>query len=401
MKNNDLNKHPSPDLCVFIGRFQPLHAGHCRVINAGLSHGKFMVVLVGSANGPRTVHNPFTTDERIKMVKDTFQNDPRLLVLPLEDSDYNLTDWLERTHQCVDLAWQQIKSSFPEAPAVPSVSLIGHAKDATSYYLKLFPRWGSIDVPQEHVMCATTLRRELFGDYDMFKDQLLDHEGVKWPLEEQIDAYAKLALARADAFFADQAARLADNLAESDISSEVLSILQGFVESADYRAVCGEYLAVAKNKFIWRLAPYAPICQAADAVVVQSGHVLLLKRNSYPGKGLWALPGGYVEEYEEFLDAALRELNEEVGLKVPDKVLLGHLKDNKRFSAPRRSARGRMVTEAFLIHLDPGPLPKTKKAGLPDDEEAQAIAWVPISALRREDMFEDHYAIIKNMTAQI
>lgn len=401
MQNNIEKLNQSPDLCVFIGRFQPLHAGHCRVITEGLRLGKFMVVLVGSANNPRTVPNPFTADERIQLVKDTFHNDPRLIVLPLEDSDYNLNDWLDRTHLAVDDAWEKIRSSFPQAPAVPSVCLIGHAKDASSYYLKLFPRWGALDVAQEHVMCATTLRRELFGDYEMFLPEMEAREGKKWPLEDQITAYTDQARTRASAFLADQSNRMQAKDPAPDISPCVLDFLAGFIQTPDYRNVCAEYLAVARNKFAWRHAPYAAICQAADAVVVQSGHVLLIKRNSYPGKGLWALPGGYVEEYEEFLDAALRELDEEVGLKVPKKVLLGHIVENKRFSAPHRSARGRMVTEAYLIHLDPGPLPKTKKGGQPGDEETQDIAWTLISKLRREDMFEDHYAIIKNMTAGI
>lgn len=395
----------APDLCVFIGRFQPLHAGHICVIREGLRQGKFMVVLIGSANEPRSPRNPFYFAERARVVRETFGNDPRLIVLPLEDSDYNLTDWLERAHLAVDAAWEQIRAEFPGAPEVPTVSLIGHAKDATSFYLNLFPRWGSIDVPQEHVMCATKLRQQLFGDREMIWPDLLAHENdeTPWPMAALISRYTELARDRANFFLTEQRAlSQAEGAAKpADLSAAGIAFLEEFLKTEDFGTVCAEYASVARNKFLWRHAPYAPIFQTADAMVVQSGHVLMIKRNSYPGKGLWALPGGYVEENEPVLRAALRELDEEAALKVPPAVLLGHIKDQKRFDAPFRSARGRVITEAYLIHLKPGPLPKTKKGGQPGDEETQDIAWKLISKLRREECFEDHYSIIGNLKGQI
>ena len=48
------------DLCVFIGRFQPFHAAHLKVVQMALQHGRFVLVLVGSAGAPRSHRNPFT-----------------------------------------------------------------------------------------------------------------------------------------------------------------------------------------------------------------------------------------------------------------------------------------------------------------------------------------------------
>lgn len=181
----------------------------------------------------------------------------------------------------------------------------------------------------------------------------------------------------------------------------VVEFLEKFLHTAGYEDVAREYGFVAKYQYAWRFAPHTPIFTTTDAIVVQSGHILLVKRRNYPGKGLWALPGGFLEPNETLETACLRELDEETKIKVPDAVLRGHIKMREVFDAPFRSSRGRTITHAFLIELDPGKLPKIKKGGQPDDEETENIAWVRLSDLRREQFFEDHYAIIKKLTAQL
>jgi bifunctional NMN adenylyltransferase/nudix hydrolase len=52
------------DLAVFIGRMQPLHNGHVQNINNALEIADNVLVIVGSANQPRTPKNPFTASER-------------------------------------------------------------------------------------------------------------------------------------------------------------------------------------------------------------------------------------------------------------------------------------------------------------------------------------------------
>jgi bifunctional NMN adenylyltransferase/nudix hydrolase len=118
----------------------------------------------------------------------------------------------------------------------------------------------------------------------------------------------------------------------------------------------------------------------------------MIKRKSEPGKGLWALPGGFLDANKDksMVSCAIRELKEETGIKVPVPVLLGSIKSNKVFDAINRSARGRTITHAYYIQLPDGELPKVK-----GQDDAEKASWIPIARLDSSEVFEDHYEIIQ------
>jgi 8-oxo-dGTP diphosphatase len=57
-----------------------------------------------------------------------------------------------------------------------------------------------------------------------------------------------------------------------------------------------------------------------------SGRLLLIKRGHEPGKGLWSIPGGRVEEGESDAEALIREVREETGLIVAPGRLIGRVR---------------------------------------------------------------------------
>lgn len=70
-----------------------------------------------------------------------------------------------------------------------------------------------------------------------------------------------------------------------------------------------------KKRRVKRQYPKQPL-PAVGAVVKNGDRVLLVKRRFEPSAGKWSIPGGLVELGERVKDAVVREVEEEVGLKV-------------------------------------------------------------------------------------
>lgn len=324
------------DLGVFIGRFQPFHLGHVSVINAALEHSKHVVVLVGSADEARSAYNPFTFQERKKMILNHFPNN--VLVLPIYDYPYNNTKWItgvqDAVHEAIDFF--NINNA--------NIGLFGHSKDHTSYYLKMFPQWGSMEVPNYNDVSATPIREDFFA-------------------QKKIE----------------------------NIPQSTIDFLDEFYNSSIYKNLTDEFKYYREYRKQFENLKYPPIFTTVDAVVIQSGHVLMIERRSRPGKGLWALPGGFLNANEKIEDARIRELIEETKINVPELVLRGSIVCEKIFDNPHRSSRGRVITHAAMFKLKENTkFPKVKGA-----DDAKRAKWIALSDIRRDQCFEDHAAIIE------
>jgi bifunctional NMN adenylyltransferase/nudix hydrolase len=134
---------------------------------------------------------------------------------------------------------------------------------------------------------------------------------------------------------------------------------------------------------------------AADVVVVSAdGCVLLVKRSSAPGKGKWALPGGFVDADETFLHAAIRELEEETGIRLADLISGEQVspEDHEVFDGPDRDPRARIVSVAFLFRLPQQSQILSAKAG----DDAAGAEWIGLDDLPGPDRFySDHHQILR------
>lgn len=346
---------------VFIGRFQPVHNAHLEIINGALysksGDETDVIICIGSAFRPRTPKDPFTWQEREEMIRCAYKEseNERIHIVPIPDSLYNDTQWARDIQNAVNGVICDNTSDSDDIV----IRLVGHKKDDSSFYLDMFPQWGFVGITNIDDLHSTTIR-------DYYLNQ-------KWQREEEdIDVFVEMC--------------------QDHLQPDVFDWLLDFRETTDFEMLREEHTFIEKYKSAWSSAPYAPTFITCDGVVIQSGHILLVERKAAPGRGLYALPGGFVDQNERIEDAVLRELREETRLKVPEPVLRGSIKDSAVFDHPGRSLRGRTVTHAYLIELNPGPLPKVKGG----DDAAEAM-WMPVDEVlnMQEKLFEDHASIIK------
>lgn len=122
----------------------------------------------------------------------------------------------------------------------------------------------------------------------------------------------------------------------------------------------------------------------ADVVVVrEDGHVLLVRRGAEPFEGAWALPGGHLDSGETPLDAAVRELAEETGVRVEPADLreVGVWKDEGR------DPRGRYVTTVYAVDVPAGTAAQAA-------DDAASLVWLPTGTALDVPLAFDHSDIL-------
>lgn len=130
----------------------------------------------------------------------------------------------------------------------------------------------------------------------------------------------------------------------------------------------------------------------ADCVVMTTEatpHVLLIERGFEPYKGCWAFPSGFMDMDETAEQCAIRELEEETGLKISCIHQIG------AYSKVDRDPRGRTITVAYLAIVD---APVSVKG----QDDAAKAQWYPIDALPplafdHEDILKDAFSLFTHL----
>jgi bifunctional NMN adenylyltransferase/nudix hydrolase len=321
--------------CVCIGRFQPFHNAHHELVKEALNHGETVLVVIGSAYKARNIQNPWTAEEREEMIRSTLTDEEKARVKFFYVRDYFYTNnrWLTEV--------QRIVSEATDGVDDDQICDIGE--------VSWFPQWKFIKMRNLDRMPHATTVRGLYFTHD--------------------------------------------NAYKANVSPAVATYLENFKSTPIFKALKEEYEHIRNYRASWDGAPFPPTFVTVDCIVIRSGHVLVVRRKGSPGRGLIALPGGFLNQKETIQDGALRELKEETGIKLPKEELEKAVVEQKVFDYPERSLRGRTITHAFLIDLGNGPLPIVKGS-----DDADKAWWMSLSdlATREAEFFEDHFHIISH-----
>ncbi|MDO8955164.1 MAG: bifunctional nicotinamide-nucleotide adenylyltransferase/Nudix hydroxylase [Gammaproteobacteria bacterium] len=336
---------------VFIGRFQPFHRGHLAIIQKALETCDKLIIVVGSINRARTIKNPWTFEERKALILAGLALNPlspslpheggggfKGVILGVEDQMYNEGVWNGSVKALV------ISNTSP----LDSIVLIGHDKDETTYYLKAFPEWGRLELANYCQLNATPIREQYFSGKEVIEIEGLTQASQRY--------------------------------------------LSEFRNTQHYSELQQEFNYIKSYKASWSKAPYPPMHVTTDAVVICNQHILLVQRGHFPGKGLWALPGGFLEQKEWIWEGLIRELIEETSIDLSVVQLKTYLVKTKVFDNPGRSQIGRVITNAGLFEITGHPLPRIKAA-----DDAAAAKWLPLSEFWQisDQLHDDHYFIVK------
>ena len=321
------------EYCLYIGRFQPFHNGHYELLKEAFNQAENVIIAIGSHNLAPDTRNPWTSAQREAMITVALNDDEkqRVKFIYVRDYYYLPNMWLADVQQQVYQATEGCDDS--------KICNIGATND--------FPQWKFIQMANNEKFPHATKIRDLYFTHDA--------------------AY------------------------KNHVHPNVTQILESFKKTNEFKALKTGYDFLVDYHIAWEGAPFPPTFVTVDAIVIRSGHVLVVRRKGALGKGLIALPGGFLNQNETAQDAAIRELKEETGIKLSKEELEKAIAGRKVFDYPERSLRGRTITHGFFIDLKRGPLPIVKGS-----DDADKAWWMSLREFetRESEFFEDHFHII-------
>ncbi len=334
---------------VYIGRFQPLHIGHLTVIEHMMSHYHHIIVMVGSVNQAASIKNPFDFELRKSWIETCYklmaakkQLVPKLTILPLNDYRYREQKWENELEK-------KVQNAITHSD---TVTLVGHEKDQSSYYLKSFPQWASEGIAQSISISATTIRNAWFSAH------LKNIGTVKKYLPQNVI---------------------------NDLSNSCPA----------HRNLLDDYLYYQNEQQLVIDCAFSDYLKflSCRIVIVTQGHILLIKRLKTPGKDCWALPGGNVKTDQSYMEAALVNLLEIQEIILMDGLNLKNaIKSQQLFDLTSRNIGVNRACMAYYCELgntNDKSLPKLNKTSHLKD-----AIWMPIDKIKTMQLYNDHADII-------
>lgn len=223
------------DYALYIGRFQPFHHGHLASLKHAFTLAKKVIIILGSYKLASSLTDPWTVLERKKMILSALIAPERRRVqfIFIRDRLYNEDLWKENLIREVEFKTKSLTTRSPL-----KIVIVGHMKDNTSYYLKIFPQWPLIETGNFYNLNSTQFRTRYFSN---------------------------------------------QHLSYNDIPKPIATFLKDFRKTKTFKLLQNE------NEFL-KLNTSPLTKKIFYACLVWGHYILLEKRSNFPGKNLYSLP---------------------------------------------------------------------------------------------------------------
>ncbi|WGL60243.1 adenylyltransferase/cytidyltransferase family protein [Pigmentibacter sp. JX0631] len=322
------------EFSVYIGRFQPFHLGHLQSIKFALKYSKKLIIILGGAYSSPSPRGPWNITQRIEMIRSclTTLEKKKVFFVGIRDRLYCEEKWIQNVQGEV----------FKITNSESNIAIIGHQKDSSSYYLKIFPQWKFLETGNFKQINATDIRKIYFLKKDLPRIKEL-------------------------------------------VPKSILNYLTKYSKSDDYNFLKNKFKYIEKNKDSFFNE------NVTNVLIFCNQYILLLKSKETLKEGLYSLPEAN-NFNKDFESNALEYLQYEVRINIDKEYFSKSYVSSEFFNYSDRFPLGKQISKTYLFILKSDNLPVISKA-----RNSSEVIWILLDDLSflENKMYSDHYQIIQ------
>lgn len=323
---------------VFIGRFQPFHKGHLHSVCFALEHAAKLIIVIGGHRLAPSVRGPWSSEQRIDMILSclTPAQKKRIRFVTVRDRLYSEDMWVSNVIGEV--------SKIAEDSAI---ALVGHEKDASSYYLRSFPNWVFLETGNYKGINSTDFRNSFF----LTSVNHIDY---------------------------------------SNISFKVANALKKYRKTPDFKELQKKYKYV-ESAIRFPKKTFTPdiVC---NSLLLTSRYILLVKNQDTLSKNLYSLPECELDQHDNAENCSLKNLAQTTKFDILSVNLKKYIKKSHTFQYAERFPVKTQQAVVFFYKLDLDVLPKVSS-----NKKMSSVEWVLLDDLFliEDKFYADHFQIIQ------
>lgn len=323
---------------VYIGRFQPFHYGHLKTIIYALKQSKKLIIVLGSYRLAPSLRSPWSASERIEMIKSCLNKSQlqRIYFVKVRDRLYNEEMWIN------NVKGEVLKITGNNE----SIAIIGHEKDSSSYYLKVFPYWTFLETGNYKGLNSTAIRNQFF-------------------LEKKL------------------------KLSSDVLPVQVIDKLKKYRATQNFKELKNKFEYVERAKTVNNNVFPNEIC---NSLVYCQGYILLVISKNPLRRGLLSLPEAQVSQNENYKECSIRGLMDETNISITYESILASYKNDSVFKNSERYLICKEISFTYFFKLNEKFLPN-----ICPSKSVEAVEWVLIDDLYllENKFYGDHFQIIQ------